>query len=98
MIFYGILYCRCTLKSETQCDVAGLRQISKAIIAAFRVRNVLAKMVLDEIFEALKTDEDEMVKYISYAMFLCLTIKSRISSTTGIIQFGCDYQTYRTFE
>lgn len=91
------MYYRCTLKSEEQGDVACLHQISKAIIAAFRVRNVLAKMMLDEIFEALKIDEDEMV-YTSFGILFYQTAKTRIYSTTGIIQFGCDYQASRTFE
>lgn len=51
-------------KSEKLGDSIGLRQISKAIIAAFRIRNVLAKMMLDEIFEALKTDEEKNVQDI----------------------------------
>ena len=48
-------------KSEKLGHSIGLRQISKAIISAFRIRNVLAKMMLDEIFEVLKTDQEENV-------------------------------------
>jgi hypothetical protein len=54
-------------------------------------------MMLDEIFESLKIDEDEMV-YTSFGIFFYQTAKTRIYSTTGIIQFGCDYQASRTFE
>lgn len=47
-------------------DVSCLHQMSQAIIAAFRTQNALAKMVLDEFFEACEVNENEVVRYSNY--------------------------------
>ena len=52
-----------TLKDDenSTLDTSYQRQMVRAIIAAFRTRNALAEMMLNEFFEAFKNDEEEMV-------------------------------------
>ena len=86
-----------TLKDDenSTLDTSYQRQMVRAIIAAFRTRNALAEMMLNEFFEAFKNDEEEMV--IANFFFQCVG-KFSLSNLLGFAKLSWRYEIDRNIE